>query len=123
MIHSAASRLAKKLTFDYGVRVPESTGASILWRLTKAMGCTRKWIISPGNGEVDDEIIAVLYMMTKRLASMRSMALTLHGAIGPRLPTIKASDVMGHVYDYAAVEVQWMALLIIVLKVVYGLDE
>jgi hypothetical protein len=43
-MHSVASRLAKRLYLEYGVRVPEANGATILWRLTKEMGCTRKWI-------------------------------------------------------------------------------
>jgi RNA polymerase I-specific transcription initiation factor RRN7 len=64
----------------------------------------------------------MLYVMAKRLASVRSAPLTQCGAIAPGLPKIKASDVMRHVSDNAPVEVQCMAALIIVLKMVYGLD-
>ena len=62
----------------------------------------------------------MLYAMAKRLASVRSIPLTQSGATG--LPKIKASDVMRHVSDNAPVEVRCMATLIIVLKMVYGLD-
>ncbi len=64
----------------------------------------------------------MLYVMAKRLASARSVPLTLCGAIAPGLPKIKASDAMRHVSDNAPVEVQCMATLIIVLKMVHGLD-
>jgi RNA polymerase I-specific transcription initiation factor RRN7 len=65
----------------------------------------------------------MLYVMAKRLANVRSVVpLTQCGAIAPGLPKIKASDVMRHVSDNAPVEVQCMATLIIVLKMVYGLD-
>jgi len=63
----------------------------------------------------------MLYVMAKRLASVRSVPLTQCGA-APGLPKIKASDVMRRVSDNAPVEVQCMATLIIVLKMVYGLD-
>lgn len=41
-LHVAASKLCKRLYSEYGVFVPEANAASILWRVTKDMGCTRK---------------------------------------------------------------------------------
>ncbi len=54
-------------------------------------------------------------MMTKRVASERS--LLLHSA-----GSDVACESFGHVFDNVPVEVQCVAALIIVLKMVYGLD-
>lgn len=41
-MHSHASRLAKKIYVSFGVYTPELNAASVLWRMTKSMGGTRK---------------------------------------------------------------------------------
>ncbi|KAF8913979.1 hypothetical protein CPB84DRAFT_1758069 [Gymnopilus junonius] len=41
-VHSLASRLAKKLWVNYGICTPEANGATMLWRITKYMGGTRR---------------------------------------------------------------------------------
>ncbi|KAF9569285.1 hypothetical protein CPC08DRAFT_623499 [Agrocybe pediades] len=104
-VHSLATRLAKKLNAKYGVHIPECNAASMLWRITKDMGGT-----------------PVLYRLTKRLASALSVPLTLHWTLSPGLVKIKGSDPSRHRYDNAPPEVGLLASLIIVTKLVYGLD-
>ena len=43
-MHSLASRLAKKIYAKFGVHTPELNGSSMLWRITKDMGGTRKLV-------------------------------------------------------------------------------
>ena len=43
-MHSLASRLAKKIYANFGVHTPELNGSSMLWRITKDMGGTRKLV-------------------------------------------------------------------------------
>ncbi|KAF8974480.1 hypothetical protein BDZ97DRAFT_1935346 [Flammula alnicola] len=104
-VHSIASRLAKKLYATYGVYTPECNAASMLWRLTKDMGGT-----------------PMLYRLAKRVASVVSVPLTLHSSLAPELARLKAHDPARHQYDNAPPEVALLACVIIVLKMVYGLD-
>ena len=67
--------------------------------------------------------LALVYMMVKRVATERSLPLVLHSAVGSDLWRVHARDSFGHVSDNVPVEVQCVAALIIVLKMVYGLDE
>ncbi|KDR83659.1 hypothetical protein GALMADRAFT_56567 [Galerina marginata CBS 339.88] len=104
-MHSVVSRLAKKLNGKYGVYTPEANAASMLWRITKSMGGT-----------------PVLYGLTKRVASVLSVPLTLDASLAPSLEQVKAKDALRHGYDNAPTEVGLVASLIIVVKMVYGLD-
>ncbi|KAF8165266.1 hypothetical protein B0H34DRAFT_648113 [Crassisporium funariophilum] len=104
-VHSVASRLARKLYRTYGVYTPEANAASMLWRLTKEMGGT-----------------PTLYMLTKRLAGVLSLPLTLDSSLAPGLQQTRAKDPLEHQYDNAPPEVSLLAALIMVLKMVYGLD-
>ena len=65
---------------------------------------------------------AVLYMLTKKLASVLSLPLTLHYSLSPKLVRTKPIDPEHHKYDNAPVEVSLAAAVIVVLKLVYGLD-
>ncbi|PPQ94027.1 hypothetical protein CVT25_009875 [Psilocybe cyanescens] len=104
-MHKIASRLAKKLNANYGIYTPEANAASILWRITKEMGGT-----------------PLLYRLTKRVASVLSVPLTLHWTLSPGLAKVKAGDGFRHHYDGVPPEVGLLGSLIIVVKMVYGLD-
>lgn len=61
---------------------------------------------------------AMLYMLSKRLASVLSIPLTLHSSLAPGLE--KRTN--RHQEDNAPAEVGLLAAMMIVLKMVYGLD-
>ena len=67
-------------------------------------------------------IEAMLYMMSKRLAKVLSIPLTLHRSLAPGLSRRRRGDPDRHQSDNAPAEVALLAALIIVLKMVYGLD-
>ncbi|KAF8913980.1 hypothetical protein CPB84DRAFT_1758075 [Gymnopilus junonius] len=48
--------------------------------------------------------------------------MTLHGSLAPGLEKVKGSNGLGHRYDNAPSEVGLLGSLIMVLKMVYGLD-
>ncbi|KAF9008975.1 hypothetical protein BDQ17DRAFT_1406924 [Cyathus striatus] len=105
LVHGLASRLGKRLYSSYGVLTPEANGAPILWRVVKAMGG------SP-----------TLYGLTKRLCDIVSLPLTLHETLGPAPARIGKLNRGRHKYDSVAPEVGMVAVCIMVLKMVYGLD-
>ncbi|PPQ98550.1 hypothetical protein CVT24_004041 [Panaeolus cyanescens] len=104
-IHSLASRFGKKLYQCYGIYTPEANAADILWRLTKSMGGT-----------------PLLYVVTKRVMSVVSAPLTLHGSLAPVLQTKRSWEAKRNQYDNAPVEVSLIAAMIVGLKMIYGLD-
>lgn len=104
-IHRLASRLCKRLHLSYGLFTPEANAGPILWRVVKAMGGT-----------------PTLYILTKRLASILSIPLTLTSLLAAELPRVKKHDPLHHQFDNIPPEVGLMAACIVVLKMVYGLD-
>jgi RNA polymerase I-specific transcription initiation factor RRN7 len=89
----------------YAIQTPEVNAAPLLWRVCKSLGGT-----------------AVTYMLTKRVANLLELPLTLHHSLAPKLAKLKAQDPESHVYDNAPPEVSLMCAVVIVLKMVYGLD-
>ncbi|KAF9485275.1 hypothetical protein BDN70DRAFT_847983 [Pholiota conissans] len=104
-IHTVASRMAKKIYATYGVYTPECNAASLLWRLTKEMAGT-----------------PLLYRLAKRTASVLSVPLALHSSLSGGRDQAEDTDGTRHQYDDAPPEVALLACIIIVLKLVYGLD-
>ncbi|KAI0686432.1 hypothetical protein BC835DRAFT_1288082 [Cytidiella melzeri] len=104
-IHKLTSRLAKHMYNTHGIFTPECNAAPILWRVVKRLRGT-----------------PTLYMLTKKLAHILSLPLTLHRALSPILRRIKPLDPEYHKYDNAPVEVSLAAAVVVVLKLVYGLD-
>ncbi|KAG6911180.1 hypothetical protein DXG01_003047 [Tephrocybe rancida] len=105
-LHELASRLSKMMHTAYGIFTPEANAAPILWR-----------VVSQGLGGTP-----MLYRLTKRLGQILSLPLTLHHTLAPGLEKRRTYDPERHVYDNIAPEVSLMAIGIIVLKLVYGLD-
>jgi hypothetical protein len=60
-------------------------------------------------------MIALMYMMAKRMAIDRRVPLEL-------APGVKGNEPSGHVSDSVPVEARLMSALIMVMKMVYGLD-
>ena len=65
---------------------------------------------------------ATLYNLTKRLAYILSLPLTLHYSLAPNLKQVNKRDPSSHKYDNVPPEVAFLATCIVVLKMVYGLD-
>lgn len=74
------------------------------------------------DGGADIDIEAMLYMLSKRLAKVLSIPLTLHWSLAPGLSKRKQGDSNRHQSDNAPAEVGLIAAVMIVLKMVYGLD-
>ncbi|KAG5648986.1 hypothetical protein DXG03_000335 [Asterophora parasitica] len=105
-LHALASRLSKLMNSTYGIFTPEANAAPILWR-----------VVSQGLGGTP-----MLYKMTKRLAQILSLPLTLHYTLAAVAGKFGEHDAERHVHDNVAPEVALMATGIVVLKMVYGLD-
>jgi RNA polymerase I-specific transcription initiation factor RRN7 len=65
---------------------------------------------------------AVLYNLSKTVAHVLSLPLTLHHTLAPRLGHLKDEDPESHKYDNVPPELALLVAVIIVLKMVYGLD-
>ncbi|PFH52800.1 hypothetical protein AMATHDRAFT_73927 [Amanita thiersii Skay4041] len=95
VIHSISRRLAKRIHSTYGITIPEASAGPILWRAVCSMGGT-----------------PTFYMLAKRLSQVLALPLTLY-----TLPNAE-----NYQYDDAPVEVAFTAVIVMVLKMVYGLD-
>ncbi|KAI0750704.1 hypothetical protein C8Q80DRAFT_1153541 [Daedaleopsis nitida] len=104
-LHELSSRLARLLYSTYDIYTPEMNAAPILW---KAIGSLQG---SPN-----------LYVMTKKFARVVSLPLTLHRSLVPELMRTKKKDPKYHKPDSAIPEVTLVAAVIVVLRMVYGLD-
>ncbi|KAJ7638901.1 hypothetical protein FB45DRAFT_904216 [Roridomyces roridus] len=105
-LHRMTTSLARRIHSSYGVRTPEVNAAPMLWR-----------VIMQGLGGNP-----TLYRLTKRLAAVLSLPLTLHHSLAARLQRRRTRDPETHKKDNVAPEVAFLATGIIVLKMVYGLD-
>jgi hypothetical protein len=60
--------------------------------------------------------------MSKKLAAALSLPLTLHYSLAPQLKVVKSKDPERHKYDNLPPEVALVATVVVVLRLVYGLD-
>ncbi|KAI0254701.1 hypothetical protein BJV78DRAFT_1273782 [Lactifluus subvellereus] len=104
-LHSLAARLARKMQGSYKIHTPELNAAPMLWRVVRALGG------SP-----------VLYNLGKIIAHVLSLPLALHHSLAPGLAHLKDDDPDSHKYDDVPAELALLVAVIIVLKMVYGLD-
>ncbi|KAJ3989701.1 hypothetical protein F5890DRAFT_1570321 [Lentinula detonsa] len=104
-LHSRTSRLAKRLYTSYGISTLEANAAPLLWRIIQGMGGT-----------------PTLYAMTKRLSQRLFLPLTLHQILAPKIQRLQPRDPQTHNLDNAPAEATLLAAVIVVLKMVYGLD-
>jgi RNA polymerase I-specific transcription initiation factor RRN7 len=61
--------------------------------------------------------------MTKRLARVLSLPLTLHHSLSPGLKQIRKRDPEKHKFDHIPPELALISTAVVVLKLVYGLDS
>lgn len=104
-LHSISARLARKLQGSYQIHTPELNAGPMLWRVVRALGGT-----------------PVLYTLSKTLGHVLSLPLVLHHTLAPRLVQPKDEDRDSHKYDDVPPELALMVVVVIVLKMVYGLD-
>lgn len=124
-VHRLTSRLAKLMFSSYSILTPECNAAPLLWRATRALQGTRKSIHSLCMslcGPTNEILLATLYFLAKKLGKVVSLTLTLHYSLSPALKRVKMRDPEHHKYDNAPPEVALIAILIVVLKLVYGFD-
>lgn len=67
-------------------------------------------------------MIAVMYLMAKKVAIDGCLPLALPSSLAPVLRRVKGKEPNGHVSDSVPVEAKLMSALIVVMKMVYGLD-
>ncbi|EJF61215.1 hypothetical protein DICSQDRAFT_61315 [Dichomitus squalens LYAD-421 SS1] len=104
-LHNLSSRLSKLMYSTYDVYTPEMNAAPILWKAVRSLQGT-----------------PTLYVLTKRLARLVSIPLTLHRTLAPALKCTKKRDPGFHKHDNAVPEVSLIATVIVVMKMVYGMD-
>ncbi|THH32943.1 hypothetical protein EUX98_g1296 [Antrodiella citrinella] len=104
-VHTLVSRLAKQLYQKYRIFTPEMNVAPLLWRAVRAFEGT-----------------PTLYILTKKVAKVLSLPLTLHHSLSPSLERRRAKDPSWHKYDNVPVEVSVACAVVVVLKLAYGLD-
>jgi RNA polymerase I-specific transcription initiation factor RRN7 len=68
------------------------------------------------------ELKAVLYKLGKALGHVLSLPLVLHRTLTPRLAQAKDEDGDSHKYDVVPPELALVVVVVMVLKMVYGLD-
>ena len=66
---------------------------------------------------------ATFYILAKKVARVLSVPLMLHRTLASPLQQVKKKDPVWHKFDNAVPEVCLAATVIVVLKLVYGLDE
>ena len=96
--------------------------APILWKAVRSLQGTRVYPLSPTPHARLNTSAATLYAMTKKLARLVSIPLTLHRTLVPSLKRSKKSDPSFHKHDNAVPEVSLVATVIVVMKMVYGMD-
>ncbi|KAI0349413.1 hypothetical protein OH77DRAFT_1499561 [Trametes cingulata] len=104
-LHRLSSRLARLMYSTYDIYTPEMNAAPVLWKSVRALQGT-----------------PTLYVLTKKLARLVSIPLTLHRSLAPALVRDKKRDPTFHKQDSAVPEVALVAAVIVVMKMVYGLD-
>ncbi|GBE79719.1 hypothetical protein SCP_0209200 [Sparassis crispa] len=104
-LHIQTSRLARLMYSTYEISTPEMNAPPILWRAVRGLRGT-----------------PTLYMLAKTLARVLSIPLTLHRSLASGFKRTEQGEHGWHRYDNAVPEVSLAATVIIVMKMVYGLD-
>ena len=127
LVHQLSTRLARLMYQNYRAYTPECNAAPLLWRTVFHLCGTRAYSIhliccTTRVFTPVEMYPATLYILSKKLARVLSLTLTLHHSLSPALKRIKQRDPEHHKFDNAPVEVSLAAVVIVVLKLAYGLD-
>ncbi|KAF8529135.1 hypothetical protein BU17DRAFT_36968 [Hysterangium stoloniferum] len=104
-LHRLTSRLVRLCWTRFGIHTPEVNGGPMLWRIVRALKGT-----------------ATLYGLAKSMARELYLPLTLDVSLAPGLVPRRQGDPRRHKGDNVPVEVGLVGVVIVVLKMVYGLD-
>ena len=108
----------------YRVYTPDLNAAPVLWRAVRCLCGTRELIISfQMTTHSEPRLSATLYTLAKKLARVLSIPLSLHRSLASSLKRSRQRDPNWHKHDDAIPEVALVAVVIVVLKMVYGLDD
>ncbi|KAG8865225.1 hypothetical protein FRB96_000115 [Tulasnella sp. 330] len=133
VLHEITSRLAKLMHVDVGITAPEMNAAPIFWRAVhvfKGSGMYdatwgRVYMIALNRHiKATRSFSAVLYSMTKALAAILELPLTLHRILAPK-PVVqnhRYKAVKSQRGDHAPPELSVIATVVLAIKLVYGLD-
>ncbi|KAH8113267.1 hypothetical protein DFH11DRAFT_1601108 [Phellopilus nigrolimitatus] len=105
LLHAVTSRLSKTSFQCYGIFTPELNTAPVLWRAVRHMG---------GN--------PTLYSVSKSLARFLELPLTLNPVMAPPALQKFNKDPASHKSDNVPSEVALTSVIIVALKLIYGLD-
>ncbi|KAG8948116.1 hypothetical protein FRC04_010028 [Tulasnella sp. 424] len=105
-LHRLASRLARNMYRRYGVCVPRSNFPPVLWRSVRQFH---------GN--------ATLYALSRVLCAALEIPFTLSRALAPKITRVRRKDGLVLKGDNAPPELSVVCAIIVVLKMVYGLDN
>ena len=107
----------------YKVFTPDLNAAPVLWRAVRNLCGTRKpFTFLLLESSIGLSHPATLYILAKKLARVLSVPLSLHRSLATHLKRTRKRDPNWHKHDDAIPEVALSALVIVVLKMVYGLD-
>ncbi|KAG8748490.1 hypothetical protein FRC10_003623 [Ceratobasidium sp. 414] len=111
-LHVITRRIARRLHGIHGINIPEFNAAPVLWRAVRVFQ-------GPLYAAETGSLEAVLYTMTKQMMERLEVPLTIYPSLAPKPSTGKS----GFGGDWAPVEVTMAAVLVLVLKLVYGFQE
>ncbi|KAG9104551.1 hypothetical protein FRC06_001331 [Ceratobasidium sp. 370] len=101
-LHVITRRIARRLRGVHGINIPEFNAAPVLWRAVRAF-----------------QGPPMLYTMAKQMMERLEVPLTIYPSLAPK----PSSGKSGFGGDWAPVEVTMAAVLVLVLKLVYGFQE
>ncbi|KAG8759193.1 hypothetical protein FRC12_009829 [Ceratobasidium sp. 428] len=101
-LHVITRRIARRLQGTHGINIPEFNAAPVLWRAVRAF-----------------QGPPILYTMGKQLMERLEVPLTIYPSLAPK----PSSGKSGFGGDWAPVEVTMAAVLVLVLKLVYGFQK
>ncbi|KZT12475.1 uncharacterized protein LAESUDRAFT_733156 [Laetiporus sulphureus 93-53] len=104
-LHALTSKLAKLMFSRYSVYTPEMNALPMLWRAVRALCGT-----------------PTLYQLSKQMAKALSVPLVLNRPLFAHSANESHTERQWQKYDDAIKEVSLIAVVIVVLKLVYGLD-
>ncbi|KAG9075479.1 hypothetical protein FS749_012842 [Ceratobasidium sp. UAMH 11750] len=101
-LHVITRRIARRLHGVHGISIPELNAAPVLWRAVRAF-----------------QGPPILYTMAKQMMERLEVPLTIYPSLAPK----PSSGKSGFGGDWAPVEVTMAAVLVLVLKLVYGFQD
>lgn len=120
-MHALSSRLARKLKEMYKIEVPEANAPHILSRGIDALHLSGQRYSSAAFSYLSVQT-AVFYHMAKVFADMLRVPLTLHPSLSRRAINSSGKSLIVQIGDNIPVEMSLISTVVLLLKLLYGLD-